>query len=144
MELPHPLRVSLARAPSLFHPLLPSACYAGYHNTRASNNSLRNTKKREIQHFKAIISTTREQRLQNSILFSPSLFVWYHLFSKNSPLSLSSFRQITSSGIIFLSIMDVNCSRVLGKLSNTYPPALGRKQIIKTTYASQMDDFMNS
>ena len=28
--LPHPLRVSLARARSLFRPLLPSACYAGY------------------------------------------------------------------------------------------------------------------
>ena len=26
----HPLRVSLARARSLFRPLLPSACYAGY------------------------------------------------------------------------------------------------------------------
>ena len=29
--LPHSLRVSLARARSLFRPLLPSACYAGYH-----------------------------------------------------------------------------------------------------------------
>ena len=28
--LPHPSRVSLRRARSLFHPLLPSACYAGY------------------------------------------------------------------------------------------------------------------
>ena len=28
-KLPHPLRVSLARARSLFRPLLPSACYAG-------------------------------------------------------------------------------------------------------------------
>ena len=28
--LPHPSRVSLARARSLFRPLLPSACYAGY------------------------------------------------------------------------------------------------------------------
>ena len=28
--LPLPLRVSLARARSLLHPLLPSACYAGY------------------------------------------------------------------------------------------------------------------
>ena len=31
--LPHPLRVSFARARSLFRPLLPSACYAGYWNT---------------------------------------------------------------------------------------------------------------
>ena len=30
-ELPHPSRVSLARARSLFRPLLPSAYYAGYH-----------------------------------------------------------------------------------------------------------------
>ena len=30
-ELPHPSRVSLARVCSLFRPLLPSACYAGYH-----------------------------------------------------------------------------------------------------------------
>ena len=29
-EEAHPLRVSLARARSLFRPLLPSACYAGY------------------------------------------------------------------------------------------------------------------
>ena len=29
-EAPHPLRVSLARARSLFRPLFPSACYAGY------------------------------------------------------------------------------------------------------------------
>ena len=29
-ELPHPSRVSLARARSLFHPLLPSARYVGY------------------------------------------------------------------------------------------------------------------
>ena len=28
--LPHPSRVSLKRARSLFCPLLPSACYAGY------------------------------------------------------------------------------------------------------------------
>ena len=29
-EFPHPSRVSLARARSLFYPPLPSACYAGY------------------------------------------------------------------------------------------------------------------
>ena len=29
-ELPHPSRVSLARARSLFRPLLPSPCYAGF------------------------------------------------------------------------------------------------------------------
>ena len=35
--LPHPLRVSLARAHSLFRPLLPSACYAGYNNNNNNN-----------------------------------------------------------------------------------------------------------
>ena len=31
-ELSHPSHVSLARACSLFHPLLPRVCYAGYNN----------------------------------------------------------------------------------------------------------------
>ena len=35
--LPHPLRVPLARVHSLFRPLLPSACYAGYNNNNNNN-----------------------------------------------------------------------------------------------------------
>ena len=40
--LPRPSRVSLARARSLFRPLLPSTCYAGYENPDLQIRSLRN------------------------------------------------------------------------------------------------------
>ena len=43
--LPHPSRVSLAGARSLFRPLLPSACYAGYVETESGVFGIRNPAK---------------------------------------------------------------------------------------------------
>ena len=68
--LPHPSRFSLTRARSLFRPLLPRACYAGYVETESGVFGIRNPAKDWDPE-----SRSHWQRLQSST-WNPEFPAW--------------------------------------------------------------------
>ena len=118
-ELPHPLHVSFAPARSLFHPLVPSACYAGYSYPYGSNNiaftpedfhkiwvflpkEYGSTMKNFVE-FKASPPTTPCQR--NSFIFYSTpkqIFIFFNLPLKNSIGPQPGVKDVKCSSLFIL------------------------------------------
>ena len=95
--LPHPSRVSLARAPSLFRPLLPSACYAGYEKPNLQIRSSRNSplSRKPLRYLVLARQTFRlRKNLSSWLILSRLAGNVYSFFQPFHGLTMSKYYEI--------------------------------------------------